>query len=90
MGFEPTTAPPVQAPETLHATQGNPESQQFTIGDDGEDDAVDAPNGAPDAPYKDHEDSPWKRHDEDDDDNDGGSPYRAMYGSMNERSVWGR
>lgn len=98
IGFEPS-APPVKSPKTLHATQGDPEGPKFTIGDDGdEDEGLGEEVGQGDRPdtpregYKDIEDSPWKRPEDNDDDeagNDSDGGYPAVYGSMNERNVWG-
>jgi len=86
-GFEPPTTPPVDAPQPLHATQGDPENPQFSVGDE-EDDKNDLP--------EDHKDgSPW-RSDGEDGGEDGGEDIRedssrdisGIYGSMDERNVW--
>jgi hypothetical protein len=91
-GFEPLAAPPVTAPSSPHATQGEPESSPFTIGDDADDAPADIDDGAKDDPNNGgaesyHDDSPWKR---DDEGSGSGRHSMGIYGSMNERDVWGR
>ncbi|KAF8544968.1 organic solute transporter Ostalpha-domain-containing protein [Trichophaea hybrida] len=87
-GFEPPTTPPVDAPQSPHATQGDPANSRFSIGNE-EDNMSDLPG--------DHGDgSPWRSDDEDASD-DGGEgvgedssrDISGIYGSMNERNVWG-
>jgi hypothetical protein len=84
-GFEPLAAPPAEAPSSLHATQGEPAGSQFTIGDDSEGNSKDDLSNGGVESY--HDDSPWDRDDEER--ATGGNPI-GIYGSLNERDVWGR
>lgn len=92
-GFEPSAAPSVEVLASTHATQGDPESSQFIIGDDADEASeADGKAGAKDIPrnegvvsYQAEDDSPWKR----DDEQSGTGHSVGIYGSMNERDIWG-
>ena len=87
-GFEP---PSVDRPATPHATQGEPEGAQFTVGDDDDDDDDGGEEGGH-PPVMPNEDSPWRNDDGASGGAVGGDSARDLseiYGRLDERDVWG-
>ena len=95
-GFEPSTAP-VQSPPPRHATRGDPtDNYTFSIGDDdgdvsGADADMKSPSLVSSPPQLDNysDDSPWKKGDHDGEEGSGSAQGTGIYGSLNERAVWG-
>lgn len=92
-GFEPSTIPSVEAPHSPKAIQGDPEGSQ-TQNTDGAADEEEQDEAAQETDLRKHqilendEDLPWKSTDEDTD--LGGNIGSTIYGSFNEREIWGR
>lgn len=95
-GFEPSS-PPVDSPSTTDTARGDPiDNTKFSIGDeDGDVSGADAdaksPSPVSSPPQLDgySDDSPWNKDDHDDAGGSGPAHGTGVYGSLNERDVWG-
>ncbi|KAI5781461.1 organic solute transporter Ostalpha-domain-containing protein [Geopyxis carbonaria] len=93
-GYEPLSTPPVELPHSPLATQGDPEGSRFSVGEE-DDSEVPEDDNSRDGNSDNIQDndssaenSPWNREDGKDvarEDRD----FSGVYGSMNERNVWG-
>jgi hypothetical protein len=90
-GFEPVDSPPPEAFAPLHGAQGEPTGSHFSVGDVEAGDTASTDNetkrhGAAGS-YQD--DSPWRTTREDERADGHEDSFPSVYGSLNERNVWG-